>query len=131
MADDETFTAETITTAQWLRIIKPILKDFAADRQIQEREWFSEHPKILSPTEMICRLEGYCFRDTVADPSSREVADLSDTQRASCLRFADLVDAFARHAKGIFLERDVINDPEWDKLRAAAKELVRQLYPET
>src|SRR5579862_1165259 len=78
MADDETITSKTITTARWLRLIKPILDDFAADRQVQEREWFSEHPKILSPTEMICRLEGFCFWSAVADPSSREVADLSE-----------------------------------------------------
>lgn len=54
---------------------------------------------------------------------------ISDAQRAACLRFARLLKAFSRQHKGRLDEHEVIDDPDWEKVRIAAKELIKELYP--
>ena len=117
--------AEKINTARWLEIVKPTLRAFA-DRSYQERAWFNPGPKgpVSSPTELICNLlDDFSFHRTSQDPSF----ELSNAQRAACLRFAEMVRAYTRAHKGRFDDKAVIDDPEWEKIRVAAGDLLKIL----
>ncbi|MGH7033807.1 MAG: hypothetical protein ACREFL_08775 [Stellaceae bacterium] len=107
-----------------MEIIKYEL-DRIADRDYQERAWFNRSPEVSSPTEMICGLlDDYSFEEGSQEP----YLEISDAQRAACLRFAHLLKAFSRQHKGRLDEHDVIDDPEWEKIRVAARELIKVLY---
>jgi hypothetical protein len=113
-----------ITTARWLEIMKPELEEFA-ERDIQQQMWFGGHSEISSPTELICTLlDTYSFEDAVQEPD----LELSEAQRTACLKFAQMVRGYARGHQGRFNEHEVIDDPDWEKIRVAAKELIKILY---
>ena|SRR5690348_3641458 len=117
-------TNPPMTTERWLEIIKYEL-DRIADREYQERAWFNRSPEVSSPEEMICMLlDTYGFEKGSQEP----YLEISDAQRAACLKFARLLKAYAQAHKGRFNEHDVIDDPEWEKIRIAAKELIKILY---
>ena len=118
-------TAPPITTERWLEIVKYEL-DRIADRDYQQRAWFNRSAEVSSPTEMICMLlDTYSF----AEGSQEPYLEISDAQRAACVRFANLLKAFSRQHKGRLDEHEVIDDPDWEKIRLAAKELIKILYP--
>ena len=112
-----------MTLQRWLEIVRPVLEGFA-DRAFQERAWFNRGPEVSSPTELICNLlDDFSFDETSQDPSF----DLSTAQRAASLRFAKMVEAFARSPKNKLSDRQIIDDPDWEKIRAAAAELLKIL----
>ena len=125
--DQMTAREAPITTERWLEIIKPELEEFA-DRGQQEQSWFNPGPDgpVSSATELICTLlDSYGF-----EKGSQELyLKISDAQRAACLRFAQMVRAYARQHEGRYDNQEVLNDPEWEKIRGAAKTLIGELYP--
>ena len=109
-----------MTLARWLEIVRPLLQRFS-DRAYQERAWFNRGPEVSSPTELICNLlDDFSFDKTSQDTSF----NLSDQQRKACAQFAEMVEAFARSYTGRLGEHEVIDDPEWEKIRRAAANLL-------
>lgn len=117
-----TTSQNVAATARWLQNVRPIIEDFA-DRAFQERAWFNRGPEVSSPTELICTLLDTFQFDHASQDSSIE---LSNEQRSSCLEFARMVDAFVNTHKALH-ERDVIDDPDWEKIRVAAADLLKVL----
>lgn len=119
-------TNPPITTARWLEIVKYEL-DRIADRAYQEKAWFNSSSKgpMSSPTEAIAVLiDSYGFEKGSQAP----YLEISDTQRAACLRFARLLKMYSGNNRDLD-PRVVINDPEWDKIRVAAQGLLKELFP--
>lgn len=112
----------SMTLDRWLEIARPAIEAFA-DRAFQERAWFNRGPEVSSPTEVICQLFDFRFDKTSQDPSF----ELSNEQRAACTRFAEMVHVYARTHKGRLTEREVIDDPDWGKIRIAAADLLKVL----
>ncbi|HEY3919440.1 MAG TPA: hypothetical protein VGL83_16750 [Stellaceae bacterium] len=97
-----------------------------ADRNFQEKAWFNPGPggPVSSPTEMLSTmLDTYRFEKA----SQASYLDLSDAQRASCLRFGKMLETFARGPKAELSDKETIDDPEWDKIRKAAADLLKIL----
>ena len=114
-----------ITTARWLEIIRRELVDIA-DRNFQEKAWFNPGPDgpVSSPTEMISMLlDTYDF-----DHGAQELyLDLTDAQRAACADFGKMLQTFGRGRKKQLTDRQILDDPEWEKIRQAAAELLKIL----
>jgi hypothetical protein len=108
------------TLDRWLKFFRPQIREFA-DRAYQERAWFNIGPEVSSPIEMVCLLDK--FGEDAHDPSY----DLSSEQRTACARFGDMVHGYAHTHKGHLNEHEVIDDPEWEKIRIAAAELLKIL----
>lgn len=111
-----------MTLDRWLEIARPAIEAFA-NRAFQSRAWFGHGPEVSSPTEVICQLFDFRFDKTSQDPSF----DLSNEQRAACARFGEMVDGYARSHKGHLDEHEVIDDPEWERIRQAAADLLKIL----
>jgi hypothetical protein len=112
-----------MTLDRWLEIVRPVIQDFS-DRAFQERAWFNRGPEVSSPTELICNLlDDFSFDRTSQDPSFA----LSAEQRTACLRFAQMVRTYSRAHQGHLNEHEVIDDPDWDKIRQAAADLLKVL----
>lgn len=107
---------------RWLEFFRPQIQDFA-DRAFQQRAWFNIGPEVSSPIEMVCLLDK--FGEDAQDPSY----DLSSEQRAACAQFGKMVHGYARSHKGRLNEHEVIDDPDWERIRQAAAELLRILPP--
>lgn len=125
--DQMTMPEPPITTERWLEIIKPVLEEFS-DREEQERSWFNpaSNGPVSSATELICTLlDTYGFEAGSQAPYLK----ISNSQRAACARFAQMVRAYAHARKGQFDDSAVFNDPEWERIRMAAAELMKQLFP--
>lgn len=115
---------DTMTSARYLQIIKPVLEAMA-DRDYQERIWFHPTTDRWSPEELICTLrDDFSFGETMREPW----LEISDAQRASWSRLNDLIGSFVRRHEGRFDSRAVFDDPEWDKIRAAAGALLKELF---
>ena len=112
-----------MTLERWLEIVRPVIQDFS-DRMFQERAWFNRGPEVSSPTELISNLlDDFSFHKTSQTPSF----NLSDEQRTACSHFAQMVRAYSHAHRGHLNEREVIDDPEWEKIRQAAAELLKVL----
>lgn len=110
-------------TKRWLDSVRYVIEEFS-DREIQERRWFGRNPsEESSPDELICMLlDTLHFRDAAKDQS----LDLTEKQRAACADFVDMIDAY-RPEKPVLREHEVIDDPEWEKIRVAAAGLLKIL----
>ncbi len=110
------------TMAQWLRSTREMLGEFA-DRTYQERAWFGNGPEESSAEEMIAMLlDTALFRHAAKDPA----LDLTAQQRAACDNFVKMLTGY-RPEWPTLHDRDVIDDPEWEKIRAAAAQLLKVL----
>lgn len=111
-------------TALWASAVRHVIEEIA-DRDSQDRRWFGRNPpKESSPTEVICMLmDSLHFDDASKDLS----LDLSDSQRAACARFAEMVDTFVHQHRDHLNEHEVIDDPDWEKVRQAAANLLKIL----
>jgi hypothetical protein len=106
-------------------MVTPVLEDFA-DRHLQEVAWFNPGPggPVSSPTELVCNLfDDFSFDKTSQDPTF----DLTDAQRAACSRFANMVHAFVRGPRKGLTDREILDNPEWEKIRQAAANLLKIL----
>jgi hypothetical protein len=118
-------TEPPITTARWLEIIRRELVGIA-DRSFQEKAWFNPGPDgpVSSPTEMIAMLlDTYDFDHGAQEP----YLDLTDAQRTACADFGRMLETFGRGRKKQLTDRQVLDDPEWGKIRQAAAELLKIL----
>ena len=114
-----------ISTARWLEIIRRELVDIA-DRSFQAKAWFNPGPDgpVSSPTEMISMLlDTYDF----GNGAQEAYLDLTDAQRAACADFSKMLEAFGRGRKKQLTDRQILDDPEWEKIRQAAAELLKIL----
>ncbi|HEX3973087.1 MAG TPA: hypothetical protein VHX19_17295 [Stellaceae bacterium] len=114
-----------ITTARWAEIIRRELVGIA-DRSFQEKAWFNPGPggPVSSPTEMISMLlDTYDF----GNGAQERYLDLTDAQRAACADFDKMLQTFGRGRKKQLIDRQILDDPEWEKIRQAAAELLRIL----
>lgn len=110
-------------TALWVSALRDVLEEFA-DRDIQDRRWFGRNPpEESSPTEVICMLFNNLYiDDALKDPN----LDLTPAQRSAGMQFADMVAAFM-HDHQDLNEHKVIDDPEWEKIRQVAANLLKIL----
>jgi hypothetical protein len=111
----------TVTTAQWLGWVRPILRHIA-DPDFQQQSWFA--PDGSSPEDLICGLmNDFSFEEHVRSL----VVELSGIQRTSGIQLAEAMDAFVDKVHGRFDARAMLSDPDWKKVRMAAADLLKLL----
>ena len=100
-----------------------------ADRAYQERAWFNASdqvspPQISSPEEVYCGLfDDAIFEDFLTDGS----VCLTEQERAAGLLLVRALDNFSSHMSDPADPREVIDHPEWEKVRKIAQEFVAVL----
>lgn len=93
----------------------------AADRTYQERVWFGHDPhKRDSPDDLICTLmDDLVFEKFLLDPR------LSLSEREAAARLYKAVEEYADSSPQVLKPADVIDDPQFERVRIAAKEFLK------
>lgn len=113
----------TVTTAQWIEFIRPIVEDLA-NPEVQKRSWSAGQG--YSPEDLICGLmNDFSFSEHVRS----SVVQISDVQRASGMNLVDAIDAFVDKVHGRFDWRAMLTDPDWQKVQTTAADFLKLLPP--
>lgn len=97
-----------------------------ADREIQEQEWFSEATWWAGPDEAVCEVFDGCGLMAYVNDHDPEIAlTIEEKQAAHGLRKA--VDDFRNSHPEPWYSREVLEDPNWQHVRAAANRLLLAL----
>jgi hypothetical protein len=113
----------TVTTAQWIEFIRPIVEDLA-NPEVQRQSWTVGQG--YSPEDLICGLmNDFSFSEHVRSP----VVQITDEQRASGMTLVEAMDAFVDKVHGRFDWRAMLTDPDWRKVQMAAADFSKLLPP--
>ena len=92
----------------------------AADRTYQERVWFGHGPERDSPDELLCTfLDDLVFEEFLVHPN------LSQSERTAASHLYKTVEAYADCTPKTLKPSDVIDDPCFEGVRAAAAEFLK------
>ena len=93
----------------------------AADRTYQERVWFGHDPqKRDSPDDLICT-----FMDDLVFEKFLLAPQLSQREREAAARLYKVVEEYADSTPQLLKPADVIDDPQFEKVRIAAREFLK------
>lgn len=93
----------------------------AADRTYQERVWFGHDPQRRdSPDDLICRfMDDLVFEKFLLNPQ------LSPRDREAAGLLYKAVEEYADSTTQVLTPADVIGDPQFERVRIAARELLK------
>jgi hypothetical protein len=93
----------------------------AADRTYQERVWFGHDPQRRdSPDDLICTFtDDLVFDKFLLDPQ------LSQCEREAAARLYKAVEEYADSTPQVLKPADVIDDPQFERVRIAAREFLK------
>ena len=93
----------------------------AADRTYQERVWFCHDPQRRdSPDDLICTfMDDLVFEKFLLDPQ------LSQREREAASRLYKAVEEYADSTPQVLKPTDVIDDPQFERVRIAAREFLK------
>ena len=93
----------------------------AADRTYQERVWFGHDPQRRdSPDDLICTFtDDLVFDKFLLDPQ------LSQREREAAARLYKAIEEYADSTPQVLKPADVIDDPQFERVRIAAREFLK------
>lgn len=96
----------------------------AADRAYQQRVWFGHGQELDSPDELLCTfLDDLVFEEFLAQPN------LPQPERVAAVRLYKAVEEYANRTPKALKASDVIDDPDFERVRTAAREFLRIAEP--
>lgn len=112
-----------MTSEVWRKNIKKSVSNIA-DRDFQASAWFGSGEKISSPDEIYnTLLEDFTFDDFLA---STEV-NLTEEQRRLGFSLRRALDKYSSGQTELPEPSDMIDDPEWEKVRKVAREFLESM----
>lgn len=92
-----------------------------SDRQYQLQSWFGEGSRISSPEELYCGLvDDYLFGEFLLDNNLA----LTEAQHQTGTLLKQTLENYFEKISDTPDPHDIIDDPEWDRVRQSAKEFV-------
>jgi hypothetical protein len=114
----------------WIGAVVNVLEEFSS-REFQERVWLrGEGPEVSSYDEAVNRF----FDDYAADELINVLwhqGGLDNDQRKKLAEFRDLLEVFNKLLPEVPHPREVLGNPEWPRVRAAARNALDKLAERT
>ena len=110
---------------EWRALVADSLRRLA-DREYQRLAWFGKHAERTSPGEQIRQLvDDYDFEDFIRSPEIY----LSGAQEVPAFDLLGRLERYRARRERLNPYK-VMNDPEWEAIRADAKRVLSVLFPE-
>jgi len=102
--------------AAWRKVVEQVV-DAISDEALQRRAWFGIGPEVWSPDEAFTQL----FDDAAIEAFlDRPDVGLSNRQLEAGKHLVDLMEELSGHTPQHIDPADLIDDPRWQAIRAAA-----------
>ena len=108
----------TVNIAAWRSVIKGVVESIS-DEAMQRRAWFGAGPEVWSPDEAFNQFFGDA---AIEDFLARGDNGLDEAQSAAGRRLLALMDKLSKDTPDRISPAELIDDPRWKAVRAAAKE---------
>jgi hypothetical protein len=114
----------------WIAVVIKVLEEFSS-QEFQERVWLKgEGPEVSSYEEAVNRFFDDYAADQLIDVQWRQAGLTKDKQK-KLAAFRDALGAFDKLVPKVPHPQEILANPEWDRVRAAARIALDELAERT